>query len=366
MRKVVYLAFSLLTFYLAGVYRLDVLMFLFFTEILLFAGSCFLPGYFLKNLDLQIRLEEGENGSKKNEPVSGKIIVRNKGRLPVTLFILSLTYRNLKNPEKNQETKLNLKGYVSARDVTEMQFQIVSQYCGILQCSIRELRVYDYFRLFRKKKAVNLQDTQVLLPEGKEIELQGLEEFRNIEDAGDRPSDLWEKRPPDVDDVREYQKGDAMRDIHWKLSARNDELFIKTYREDVIRQASLFLDLRYEGNARLREMDAFFELADSIIRIFVRDKIHLRVWWYDASGKAMVVMQVSEEADIRRAVEELIRNARFYAETGGDDAIQLYESQIQETMSLCLNTKFQLTGRGEVLADFAKDLERRWSSDSLS
>ena len=66
------------------------------------------------------------------------------------------------------------------------------------------------------------------------------------------------------------------------------------------------------------------------------------------------------------AVEELIRNARFYAETGGDDAIQLYESQIQEPMSLCLNTKFQLTGRGEVLADFAKDLERRWSSDSLS
>ena len=137
MRKIVYLAFSLLTFYLAGVYRLDVLMFLFFTEILLFAGSCFLPGYFLKNLDLQIRLEEGENGSRKNEPVSGKIIVRNRGRLPVTLFILSLTYRNLKNPEKNQETKLNLKGYVSARDVTEMQFQIVSQYCGILQCSIR-------------------------------------------------------------------------------------------------------------------------------------------------------------------------------------------------------------------------------------
>ena len=30
MRKIVYLAFSLLTFYLAGVYRLDVLMFLFF------------------------------------------------------------------------------------------------------------------------------------------------------------------------------------------------------------------------------------------------------------------------------------------------------------------------------------------------
>ena len=29
MRKIVYLAFSLLTFYLAGVYRLDVLMFLF-------------------------------------------------------------------------------------------------------------------------------------------------------------------------------------------------------------------------------------------------------------------------------------------------------------------------------------------------
>ena len=77
-------------------------------------------------------------------------------------------------------------------------------------------------------------------------------------------------------------------------------------------------------------------------------------------------MQVSEEADIRRAVEELIRNARFYSETSGDDAIQLYESQIHDPLNLCLNTKFQLTGRGEVLADFAKDLERRWSSDSLS
>ena len=66
-------------------------------------------------------------------------------------------------------------------------------------------------------------------------------------------------------------------------------------------------------------------------------------------------MQVSEEADIRRTVEELIRNARFYAETGGDDAIQLYEMPDTGTSQPLPELRsFKLTGRGEFWTEFCK------------
>lgn len=65
MRKGIYLSFSLLTFYLAGLYRLDVLVFLFAAEILLFVWSSFLPAYFAGNLEFRIALGETQGGSKE-------------------------------------------------------------------------------------------------------------------------------------------------------------------------------------------------------------------------------------------------------------------------------------------------------------
>lgn len=35
-----------------------------------------------------------------------------------------------------------------------------------------------------------------------------------------------EKNPPEVSEIREYRPGDRMHNIHWKLSAKRDEIMV--------------------------------------------------------------------------------------------------------------------------------------------
>lgn len=44
-------------------------------------------------------------------------------------------------------------------------------------------------------------------------------------------------------DVREYQPGDDVRRIHWKLSARTNKVFVKSFEEDRLLRINLLLDI---------------------------------------------------------------------------------------------------------------------------
>ncbi|HIX67859.1 MAG TPA: DUF58 domain-containing protein [Candidatus Anaerostipes excrementavium] len=362
MRKGIYLSFSLLTFYLAGLYRLDVLVFLFAAEILLFVWSRFLPAYFAGNLEFWIALGETQGEAKKKEPIHGKIMIKNQGMLPITLFTIVLKYENLNDQKGTKNVPISLKGYVSAKGTTEIPFSISSQYCGVLRFWLCEMKVFDYLRLFSKRQALEVWDSQIVLPQGGRIDLKNLEDHK-IEETFWGPADvLREASPPDVDDVREYRQGDGMRDIHWKLSARNDELYSKIYRDEMSRQASLFLDLKQEREMTIEEKDAYYEIVCSIAEAFLRQDIRLRVWWYDAKENAMVIMQVNDRMELQKMLEELVGRAVFYFGDEAKEAIWLYQKQLGGTIHLSFNTKLQLKSQTEVLASFTKDLERRWIS----
>lgn len=362
MRKGIYLSFSLLTFYLAGLYRLDVLVFLFAAEILLFAWSRFLPAYFAGNLEFQIALGGTKGETKKKEPIHGKIVIRNRGVLPVTLFTLILKYENLNDQTGIKNAPISLKGYVPAKGTTEIPFSTSSQYCGVLRFWLCEMKTFDYLRLFSKKQTLEVWDTQIVLPQGGWIELKNSERYQTNESLLDPVNVFREASPPDADDVREYRQGDGMRDIHWKLSARNDELYSKIYRDEISWQASLFLDLRQEKEIMMDEKDAFYEIVCSIAEAFLRHDIRLRVWWYDAKEKAMVIMQVNDRLELQKMLEELVGNAVFYFGEEAKEPIGLYQDQLRKAIDLSLNTKLQLKSQEDVLASFTKDLERRWIS----
>lgn len=67
--------------------------------------------------------------------------------------------------------------------------------------------------------------------------------------AGDSVEDEWETLPRkgkdvgEVHDLREYQPGDSMRAVHWKLSAKLDELIVKENGDTLYTESFVLLDL---------------------------------------------------------------------------------------------------------------------------
>jgi len=77
--------------------------------------------------------------------------------------------------------------------------------------------------------------------------------------------------------LREYQEGDNPRRIHWPTSARHERLFVKEFREDVITEVSLFLDmhrLALSGVGDVTSVEYIIKAAAALARVAI-EKSHL-------------------------------------------------------------------------------------------
>lgn len=341
MRKIVYFLFLVLTFYLAGTHKLKALNLLFLAELILFVALFFTSRYFRKSIDAKIEIYNRE--VKKGNVIKGKILVTNKSFLPITYFHIKIEYFN------NKVSKIALKkvkGYVPRRSTTEIEFQVKSKYCGVLHLRIKEIKVYDYLLLFNKKKNIKNDIEVLILPSGYQLttEIENKNYIYFPLEEG-KYSEVLMNQPPEVLWVDKYKYGDSMRDIHWKLSARNDEVLSKKYSSDIENIITLFIDLRNEREISVDKKDIFYELCSAISLGLLKGKISHLVRWYDIEKEKIVETLVRTEEDHINMIEELMLKADLYKEKS-DDKISnksyLYENYFETTISFDLEFKLYL------------------------
>lgn len=88
MKKFAFLALLLLLYYIAGMYDSPALMMLFLTQLLLMAVMFCLRSYLKKNLT--VSFAEHLLWAEKNRPVYWRLRIENRGRLPVSKFVVSV------------------------------------------------------------------------------------------------------------------------------------------------------------------------------------------------------------------------------------------------------------------------------------
>lgn len=362
MRKICYLVFLIFTFYLAGMYRVEVLNLLVFSEIFLFISLFFITRYFINKIDAKIQVNSVE--VKKGNVIKGKVLVTNESWLPITRFCIKIEYLNNK---VSKTAVKEIKGYVPAKSTAQMEFQMKSQYCGILHLKIKEIKVYDYLSLFNRKRSGESNLEVLVLPSGRRIrtELESESYIYHSHDEG-KFSEVLMNQPPEILWVDTYKPGDSIRDIHWKLSARNDNLLIKKYSSDIENRISFFIDMRKVRKVDIERKEAFYELCSAISLGLIKNNISHSVRWYDTNKSHIVDRIVRTEEDYIHMIEELmlkeeISDGNFYNEEYLKE-IYLYENDFETVISLNLELKVFLNK--EVLMQFSEEnyiqeIERR-------
>lgn len=365
MRKSCYIIFSALTFYLAGVYRADALMILFFAEVFLFIVMFLLSGYLSGKTEVKMELES--DTIKKGESVTGRIWVLNRSWLLAPRFEVRLKYYH--REISGYETK-TLHGYLTGKGPVRMEFQISSKYCGVLHVGMEVVKTYDYLMLFGSGKKMK-EDLQVLvLPVGRPMRVEAdWNAAVKYPSGGEQRLDLSGNHPPEVYQIRQYQDGDSMRDIHWKLSAKMDQLMSRQYAAETQCMASIYLDFRRKGDETIRHLDAFRELAAAILRGFLEAGTDYRVCWYDIEKRCAAEKIVRAKEDYREMQRELVLCSAYAgdAETYASDLPEAYRFWRPDETFLRLDMKLQLWLNEELLMQFSEDdyeqeIEKRWIS----
>lgn len=153
----------------------------------------------------------------------------------------------------------------------EMRASLCCRYRGEYQIGISRFLVSDYLRLFSISHRVQAPLMITVLPRviPWEFEREILEEEGAFRGINVRNGEL------DVQ-VRNYEAGDGMRQIHWKASAKQGKLFSREQEEQFRQGILLLLDLQKRGGSEKEELvfeDCMMEQAVSAVHACLMRRI---------------------------------------------------------------------------------------------
>lgn len=124
--------------------------------------------------------------------------------------------------------------YSVANDVT-------FRHRGTYEIGVCCFYVYDFFRLFRVRVDVDEYHSILVLPRKRLLEGEGAVAVSDTAQTQTKSPFSFDRL--DVLDVRDYRMGDALRDVHWKLSAKAEELLVKDYSSGASGKTIVYCDL---------------------------------------------------------------------------------------------------------------------------
>jgi hypothetical protein len=172
-----------------------------------------------------------------------------------------------------------------------------TSHCGAYSYKITRLEVYDLFGFFHLTNNINKDNEYIvrpvpLIPEVMP-DLYGFK-AKNLRKAKQPNTEIY--------DIREYQTGDPVKSIHWKMSAKKDKLMVKEPLEEYGGHSRILLKLVQDRE----QLDLHLGQILFTSRFFIEHEIShkIRVIPPDRSE---VAFDIDSEADLERAMASVLR-----------------------------------------------------------
>ena len=246
-----------------------------------------------------------EKNSPKNKDFSVQLVVNNNSIFPIGKAEAHIIYYNVFS---NQTSAFDLYLPIQPRNSQRITFQLRSKFCGIIKIKTSYLNIYDPLRIFKFKTGKNISTEVIIMPEGHEV--SGIVHYS---DRVNEESDIFSEYrsgddPSEVFDLREYNPGDKLNRIHWKLSSKKNEFIVKEYSLPIDVPCSLFLDLKcYKDNdLTLPVFDTLIETFLSVSQFLLDNERCHSVTFYNAAQNCFSEYDIRDGADLTAVIRNII------------------------------------------------------------
>lgn len=295
-------------------------------------------------------LELSFSGAKENmhieDPFVLKVVLNNPTIFPVLNVNVKMDTSN-EFLELSGSHILNIPSY--AKTANTITYPLKSEYLGVLKIEANEVQVTDWLGFFVFRKKIAVRKELVLLP------FSTIEIEPDLTAVSGGMTELEESRKKghdfsEMQDVREYQPGDKLQNIHWKLSAKKDMLMVKERVSMSSSQLVVLIEL-YQNEAMIlnRILTAAYGVADFLIQ----NQIPFVLRWWSVRDQDMKLQYVDNKAELNAWIESIYYE-RYY--TQADLGCMMMQRLVNE------DTRFvvigsQATGSGNVLLQYGGDVE---------
>ena len=123
--------------------------------------------------------------------------------------------------------------------------------------------------------------------------------------------------------LRDYIEGDSLKQIHWKLSSKRQQLIVREASLPVEKSLLIYWD-KNTGEASPEEMDALAECTASVAQAIFAQGISFSFGWTE--GKIDVYEDIDTQDQLLQAIPQMIKWGRDI-EKGEENHVQMYNGE---------------------------------------
>lgn len=281
-----------------------------------------------------------------DEPFLISVILDNKSYIPNMNVDIVITMSNDLFKTRGTHT-LCIPAYSHNSDVVD--YQIGQSLTGVLKVMADAVYVTDWMGVIRLKSKCHAVGEYVVYPSGNvqiEPEMSALAQgMTESEENRKKGYDFSE-----VVDVREYQPGDRLQNIHWKLSAKNDMLMVKD-RESM--SSSNLIVVVELVNDETNILNDILKAAYGLGVYLLKEQIpYTYCIWSDKIQDA-VAMPVDSMDDLRNWMELIFYENAYEDEGHGMDMISRVMGADKRILVITKSSEFH----GEKVFDYGSRVE---------
>lgn len=313
LNRILYLSLLIITFTFVYYYGGKVPNMFFYTVLVLpiVSFTYMLIGYFMLKYEQSLDNDLIFKGDK----VTLTVNITNR-----SFFILpyiSISFLNDKGGviQKHKINNISLQPF-SKREIS---IDYIYKYRGDFKLGVSTIEVQDFLGIFKvilKNKTPLYITVYPQIIDIDEFYLSSGYLSDNASSVGGGKEDI-----STIEEINKYNYGDSLRKIHWKLTAKTNELMIREYEKVGSRSAILILDLQsdnfeVEKNAAIE--DKLLETTIAILRYCIYNDAEVKLI-YDSKG--INAINYSNSLDFQKAYEALAK-VEFNQKTSFKDIIE--------------------------------------------
>ena len=172
-----------------------------------------------------------------------------------------------------------------------------TSHCGAYSYDLSWLTVYDLFGLFFTKTNVNKFNEILVKPSPSMPDVMP-------DMYGFKAKNLRKSKQPgaEIYDIKEYQIGDSIRSIHWKMSAKKDTLLVKEPLEEYGGHSRVILRLTGDRD----KFDLHLGQIVFTSRFYIEHETSHKIRIIPPD-KGEVAFEIESENDLERAISKILR-----------------------------------------------------------
>ena len=255
-------------------------------------------GNFLVRRKLQASLSLPTT-SPKNSACMATLTLSSKSWLPAPKVLCQI---RIINDLTMEEQFLWMEASLPPKGRFRRDFLLESTHCGRIYVELKKAQLLDCFGLLSLPLSLKAGARLTVLPElfSCQVTLSptpALAEDSSLSRRGDDPSEVFQ--------LREYQQGDDVRRIHWKLSSKLDKLILRESSQTEDRSLLVYWDKRFLCTPA--QMDAMAEITASVCQGLCDSGFSFDLGWTEAEEPEL--RSIAGEDQLLQTIPALVTQA---------------------------------------------------------